>query len=73
MPRIITNFLQFKILTWFMACNQAALFFSERLFREMADMMVVGGYQAAGYNTIIVDDCWPATERDKVSILVSSS
>jgi hypothetical protein len=56
-----------------MACNQAALFFSERLFREMADMMVVGGYQAAGYNTIIVDDCWPATERDKVSILVSSS
>lgn len=38
---------------------------SERLFREMSDMLVVGGYQAAGYNTIIVDDCWPAMTRDK--------
>jgi len=40
--------------------------FSEGLFREMADMMVVGGYQAAGYNTVIVDDCWLAKDRDKV-------
>ena len=33
-------------------CNVITV--SERLFREMADMLVVGGYQAAGYSTIIV-------------------
>jgi hypothetical protein len=30
----------------------------ERLFQEMGDMLVVGGYQAVGYDTIIIDDCW---------------
>jgi len=30
----------------------------ERLFRQMGDMMVVGGYQEAGYDTVIIDDCW---------------
>jgi len=30
----------------------------ERLFREMSDMMAVGGYLEAGYDTIIIDDCW---------------
>jgi hypothetical protein len=35
----------------------------------MSDMLVVGGYQAAGYNTIIVDDCWLDMARDKVYIL----
>ena len=34
----------------------------------MSDMLVVGGYQAAGYNTIIVDDCWPDMTRDKVQL-----
>jgi hypothetical protein len=65
----------FRRVTWLMTASTfyCMTLFSERLFREMADMMVVGGYQAAGYNTIIVDDCWPAMERDKVSILVSSS
>ena len=24
----------------------------------MADMMVMGGYKEAGYDTIIIDDCW---------------
>ena len=24
----------------------------------MADMMVTGGYKEAGYDTIIIDDCW---------------
>ena len=24
----------------------------------MADMMVTGGYKDAGYDTIIIDDCW---------------
>ena len=32
--------------------------FSERLFKEMADIMVSEGYLAAGYNMISLDDCW---------------
>ena len=31
---------------------------SENLFKQMADMMVLGGYKEAGYDTIIIDDCW---------------
>jgi len=31
---------------------------SERLFREMADMLVKEGYSDAGYEYIIIDDCW---------------
>jgi len=30
----------------------------ERLFRAMGDMLVLGGYQDVGYDTIIIDDCW---------------
>ena len=30
----------------------------EKLFKDMADMMVVGGYLDVGYNTITIDDCW---------------
>jgi len=31
---------------------------SERLFKEMADIMVSEGYVEAGYNLISLDDCW---------------
>lgn len=31
---------------------------SERLFRWMGDMMVVGDYLSAGYEYLILDDCW---------------
>lgn len=31
---------------------------SDRLIREMADVMVADGYLAAGYNYIFIDDCW---------------
>ena len=31
---------------------------SERLFRQMADLLVSDGYHAAGYTYINVDDCW---------------
>lgn len=37
---------------------------SERLFKDMADMMVRDGYLAAGYEYVIIDDCWLAKERD---------
>ena len=39
-------------------------FFSERLFRAHADMMVVGGYLSAGYQFLILDDCWLNHTRD---------
>jgi hypothetical protein len=36
----------------------------------MADRMVDDGYLAAGYQYIIVDDCWPAHQRDENNRLV---
>lgn len=32
---------------------------------DMADIMSAEGYGNAGYEYIIVDDCWLANERDK--------
>jgi len=43
---------------------------SERLFREMSDMLVVGGYRDVGYNYIIIDDCWLDHKRDQAGKLV---
>lgn len=37
--------------------------FSERLFMEMADLMVSEGYAKAGYNLISLDDCWLDKKR----------
>ncbi|CAL8467558.1 g7096 [Coccomyxa elongata] len=37
---------------------------SERLFVETADSLILGGFQSAGYNYVIIDDCWLAKERD---------
>ena len=30
----------------------------------MADAMVTGGFRDAGYEYIVIDDCWPADQRD---------
>ncbi|KAF5271102.1 hypothetical protein FQA39_LY08240 [Lamprigera yunnana] len=38
---------------------------SDQLFREMADRMAEDGYLEAGYDTIVIDDCWLAWERDE--------
>ena len=38
---------------------------SERLFRQMADLVVSDGYQEVGYSYINVDDCWLAHTRDR--------
>ncbi|KJH42829.1 hypothetical protein DICVIV_11179 [Dictyocaulus viviparus] len=38
---------------------------NENLYMEMADALVRGGYQAAGYVTVHVDDCWMERKRDK--------
>ena len=51
---------------------------SERLFRQMADLVVSDGYQDVGYSYINVDDCWLAHTRDRqgrlqVTILIIST
>jgi len=38
---------------------------SERLFMQMADLVISDGYYDAGYRYINIDDCWLAHERDR--------
>lgn len=38
--------------------------YSEQLFKDMADVMASEGYLEAGYEYVIIDDCWLAKERD---------
>jgi len=44
--------------------NDPEFCIGEKLFKEMGDMLVVGGYDVVGYNTIIIDDCWLDHKRD---------
>ena len=44
---------------------------SERLFMEMADVMVRDGYLAAGYEYVNIDDCWAEFERDENGKMVA--
>ncbi|XP_005811572.2 alpha-galactosidase A [Xiphophorus maculatus] len=37
---------------------------SERLYMQMADMMVKDGWKEAGYEYVCIDDCWPSYQRD---------
>lgn len=37
---------------------------SERLIKETADVIAVDGFRDAGYQYVILDDCWLATSRD---------
>lgn len=37
---------------------------SEDLFKRAVDLMVSEGYQEAGYEYVIIDDCWMEWERD---------
>jgi len=39
---------------------------SEKLIRTQAQLLVDGGYLAAGYDYIIIDDCWLNTTRAPV-------
>ncbi|XP_044735431.1 alpha-N-acetylgalactosaminidase-like [Chrysoperla carnea] len=38
---------------------------SEKLFKKTADLMVSEGYLEAGYEYVIIDDCWLAMDRDE--------
>ncbi|KAJ8976538.1 hypothetical protein NQ317_017945 [Molorchus minor] len=42
---------------------------SENLFKAMADRMSSDGYLEAGYEYVIIDDCWASKERDNDSRL----
>jgi alpha-galactosidase len=37
---------------------------SERLVKSTADAMVYRGLRAAGYNYVVLDDCWMDLKRD---------
>lgn len=39
-------------------------FYSEALIKRTVDTMVQTGYKAAGYDTVVIDDCWLEKERD---------
>jgi hypothetical protein len=39
---------------------------SEKLIRTQAKLLVDGGYLAAGYEYIIIDDCWLNGTRSAV-------
>ena len=45
-----------------------AFSYSEKLIRTQAQLLVQGGYLAAGYEYIIIDDCWLNQTRSAVSI-----
>jgi alpha-galactosidase len=44
---------------------------NEQLIREMADAIAESGMQAAGYEYVVLDDCWSAMERDAEGNLVA--
>lgn len=44
---------------------------SEDLIKEIADTMVDKGLLAAGYEYLVIDDCWSEKERDENGMLVA--
>ena len=44
---------------------------NETLIKEIADCFVEKGYKDAGYEYIVIDDCWSLRERDKDGNLVA--
>jgi alpha-galactosidase len=42
---------------------------SEKLIKEMADAMVTSGMKDAGYEYIVIDDCWQVSRDDQGNIL----
>lgn len=44
---------------------------NEELIRETADVMVSSGLKDAGYEYVVIDDCWSLRERDKNGSLVA--
>lgn len=40
---------------------------SERLVKTIADVMVSGGFREAGYEYVIIDDCWLEKDRHPIT------
>ncbi len=45
---------------------------NEQLIRDSADALVRSGLAAAGYNYVVIDDCWSLRERDENGRLVAN-
>ena len=43
---------------------------NESLIKDVADLFVSEGYKDAGYEYIVIDDCWSLKERDENGHLV---
>jgi hypothetical protein len=43
---------------------------SEKLIMEMTDAMVISGMQDAGYEYIVIDDCWQVDQDENGEIMV---
>lgn len=46
------------------------IIFSEKLYKNVANLMVSEEYKDAGYQYVNIDDCWMAKERDENGSLV---
>lgn len=47
---------------------------NEKLFRDMADELVAGGYLDAGYEYVNIDDCWSEMTREpKTNMLLANA
>jgi len=51
--------------------NDPEFCISERLFKTMADLVVTEGYKDAGYEYIMMDDCWLTHQRGEDGRLVA--
>ena len=47
------------------------MIYSEKLIRAQAPLLVEGGYLAAGYEYIIIDDCWLNMTRAAVKFQIN--
>ena len=43
---------------------------NDQLIRESADAMVESGLKDAGYEYVVIDDCWSLKQRDEKGYLV---
>ena len=46
---------------------------NEKTIREIADAMVISGMQCAGYEYIVIDDCWQVGRDENGNIVVDSA
>lgn len=51
--------------------NRFACDVSERLIQETADAMVASGMKDAGYEYVVIDDCWQQATRDPTGRIVA--